>query len=257
MTLSNDAPVMLIAGGTGSIGREVAAQALAAGWAVVIHGRCRDKLATTVQELKGGETTCDIAGIAVDIRDDDAARLLVEQALAVYGRLNAVVDCLVTGPVSGGITGSFATTDPQAYAELMQLSVVYLQQLAFAALPALEASSGCLIALVSDAGVYSAPRQALIGAARSAAIGFIRNLARDIAREGVRAHCVSPSFVLHTESARRLATGSHSRLQKASQRAGLGLPTPEDIAPLVLFLCSDQACRMTGQVIHINGGLNT
>ena len=76
------------------------------------------------------------------------------------------------------------------------------------------------------------------------------------AREGVRVHCVSPSFVDDTSTSRRLAQAGADRLDKARRRAGLGLPTPADIAPLVLFLCGDGARRITGQVISVNGGLN-
>ena len=97
----------------------------------------------------------------------------------------------------------------------------------------------------------------MIGAARSATVGFIRNLAAEVARDGVRAHCVAPSFVLETATAQRLLATDPERIEKAMRRAGLGLPTPRDIAPLVLFLCSEGARRMTGHVISINGGLNT
>jgi NAD(P)-dependent dehydrogenase (short-subunit alcohol dehydrogenase family) len=65
-------------------------------------------------------------------------------------------------------------------------------------------------------------------------------------------HAVSPSFVEGTPAASRSA----ERLAKARARAGLGLPTPADIAPLALFLCGSGAARMTGQVISVNGGLN-
>jgi len=113
-----------------------------------------------------------------------------------------------------------------------------------------------LVAFASDAGRFAAPRQTVVGASRGAIMAFVRNLAVEVARDGVRVHCVSPSFVDGTESAKRLAERNGERMAKARARAGLGLPTPEDIAPMVLFLCGDGARRITGQVISINGGLN-
>lgn len=247
---------MLIAGGTGSVGQELAAQAAEAGWRVIIHGSRQSSVDHCLLQLQTRYPDGLFAGMTVDIRHADAVTTLVALAAEHYQRLDAVVDCLVTGPQRGQITGAFEQTTPVAYSELLTLSVVYLQQLAHAALPWLKASHGCLVALVSDAGLFPAPRQALIATARAAAVGFIKNFAVEASAFGVRSHCVSSSFILHTRSATRLAEVAFSRLEKAQQRAGLGLPTPADIAPLVLFLCGPSACRMTGQVLSVNGGLN-
>jgi len=251
-----DLRVMLIAGGSGSIGREIAAQALTAGWTVILHGRHGDKLERVAAELRGRADSAALHTLAIDIGDDGDIEQLVDRAEQIHGRLDAVVDCLAAGPVGAKVTGSFADTDPAAYQPFLALSLVALQRLAFAALPWLRESGGCLIALVSDAGVFAAPGQTLIGAARAASVGFIKNFALDVANCGVRAHCISPSFVDATATALKLEQIGSRRLESARRRAGLGLPTPADIAPLVLFLCGDGARKITGQVISVNGGLN-
>ncbi len=247
--------VMLIAGGTGSIGREIAAQALGTGWTVIVHGSSTSSVDAVCGRLGVAFPGAPLQGIAADIRDDGAVERLVARAAQCHGRLDAVVDCLSTGPAGGKVVGPFDGTEPGAYLALMELSVVYLERLAFAALPWLKASRGCLIAFVSDAALFAAPRQTLIGAARAATVGFIRNFAVEVARDGVRAHCLSLGFVLETETAAKLEQAGSDRLEAARKRAGLGLPTPADIAPAVLFLCGDGARRMTGQVVSINGGL--
>ena len=81
---------------------------------------------------------------------------------------------------------------------------------------------------------------------------FVRNLALEVSRHGVRVHCISPSFVADTPVFEKHA----ARAGTAFDRAGLGLPTPKDIAPMALFLCSPGAAKITGQIISINGGLN-
>jgi len=249
-------PVMLIAGGTGSIGSEVATQAIAANWKVIVQGSSDGSVDTALGLLRPGFEADALRGIVADIRTENAIEALVEQSAACFGRIDAVVDCLVTGPGSGGIAGPFAATEPENYLAFMEYSIVYLQRLAFAAFPWLKKSRGCLVAFASDAGVFAAPGQTLIGSARAATAGFVRNLALDVARDGVRVHCVAPGFVDQTRTAEKLAKSGADRLEKARKRAGLGLPTPRDIAPLVLFLCGDGARRITGQVISINGGLN-
>lgn len=243
-----DRKVLLIAGGSGSVGAEIARQAVAAGWAVAVHGRDEDKLAPQVAEL--GKAA---RGTALDIHAGDGAERLVAEAARAFGRIDAVVDCTATGPSAGTITGPFKDTTPPAYGAFLDLSAGWFQRLAHAAYPHLAKEGGTLIAFVSDAGRFAAPRQALIGAARAATIGFVRNLAVEAARDGIRAHCISPSYVAGSASAQRMGS---QRMAKAAQRAGLGLPTPADIAPLALFLCGDGAARITGQVISVNGGLN-
>ncbi len=257
VTTMNSSPVMLITGGTGSIGREIARQALAAGWAVIIQGRRQTSVDDCLAALTSTHADRPLAGVCADIRDNGAITDLVAQAAGKFQRLDAVVDCLATGPAHGTITGPFAATTPEVYSELLHDSVSYLQRLAHAALPWLVASGGCLISFISDSGLYPARNQSLIASARAASVGFIRNFALDAAREGVRAHCISLSYVLETRTSERLQQAASGRLQNAQKRAGLGLPTPQDIAPTVLFLCGAGARRITGQVISINGGLNT
>ena len=253
----SDPAVMLIAGGSGSIGQEIAAQALAAGWAVIIHGRSDDSVDAAVDLLRQKHPKRAIAGISADIGDPLAAESLVDRAAAIHSGIDAVIDCVAAGPGQGRITGPFGDTDPAVYGQFMELSAVYLQRLAAAALPWLIKRRGCLVTFISDAGIYPAPRQALIGAARAASAGFIRNLALEIARDGIRAHCISLSFVEETEVAAHLDAADNARLARARERAGLGLPSPRDIAPLVLFLCGEGARHITGQIISVNGGLNT
>lgn len=243
------APVLLIAGGSGSIGAEIAAQAAQAGWAVALHGRRREAIDAALAGLTGVHS-----GHQFDFTRADGIEALVAEVAAHYGRIDAVIDCTTGGP--GGIAGHFADTDPAAYAVFAAQSVVVFQRLAHAALPWLSARGGTLIAFASDAGVFAAPRQTMIGAMRAATIGFVRNLAVEVARQGIRVHAISPGYVDGTAISRRLEAASAERMTAARTRAGLGLPTPADIAPLALFLCGPGAAKVTGQVISVNGGVN-
>lgn len=247
---------MLVAGGTGSIGSVIAEYAARAGWAVALHGSSAASVDAAVERvIKAAGANSVVNGFSADIAVAGAIESLVEQVGTWQGRIDAVVDCVATGP-KRRLTGLFAETDAEGYAAFMDLSIVHLQRLAKGSLPWLQRNGGTLIAFASDAGRFAAPRQSLIGASRAAIMGFVRNLAVEVARDGVRVHCISPSFVDKTRTAKRLAASSAERIENARCKAGLGLPTPQDIAPLVLFLCSDGAQRITGQVISVNGGMN-
>lgn len=243
-----DRPVMLIAGGSGSIGRSIAREALAQGWAVALHGRSEEKLQDLLEAFDEDDA---LEGFVADVWDDEAAVALVAEVAEQFGRIDAVIDCVATGP--DGIVGLFPDTEPEAYGQFLNLSIGWLQRLAHAAYPLLAERGGTLIAFISDAGIFAAPRQTMIGTARAGAIGFIRNLAMEAARDGIRAHCISPSYVKGSDSAERMGS---ERMARAEARAGLGLPTADDIAPLAVFLCGDGATKITGQVISVNGGLN-
>jgi len=243
-----DGRVMLVTGGTGSIGAAVAKEAAAQGWAVVVHGRSEAKAEALAAGL--GD---DAAWVARDTGDRDAAPAIVAEAAAKFGRLDAVVDCVSTGPAGYRLTGRFADIQPEGVAAFYDLSAAWFQRLAHAAYPHLARQGGTLVAFVSDAGRFAAPNQTTVGAARAATIGFVRNLAVEAARDGIRAHCISPSYVRESRTAELMGS---SRMETAGKRAGLGLPSPADIAPVTVFLCGDGAAKITGQVISVNGGLN-
>ncbi|HEX7856135.1 MAG TPA: SDR family oxidoreductase [Sphingobium sp.] len=250
---AGDTPVMLVAGGSGSIGRVIAAQAIAAGWRVAVHGSSDASAEAAVATLPASET---VRGFGADMSDPASVGALVAAVGDWAGRIDAVIDCSTNGPKGARITGLFSETETEGYDAFLALSVGSLQRLAHASLPWLKRQGGTFIAFASDAGRFAGARQAIIGASRAGIMGFVRNLSMEVARDGVRVHCVSPSFVANTDSALRLASVNGNRVEKAAQKAGLGLPTPEDIAPLVLFLCGDGARRITGQVISVNGGMN-
>jgi 3-oxoacyl-[acyl-carrier protein] reductase len=149
-------------------------------------------------------------------------------------------------------SGAFADTNPANFGEHAAHVLGCFQQVCYSALPYLSERGGTIVGFASDAGRFAAPRQALIGAAFGGIMVFVRNLAVEAARNGVRIHCIAPSFVENTP----VFEAHAARTDAARQRAGLGLPSPKDIAPLALFLCGPGATKITGQVISINGGLN-
>lgn len=243
--------VILVTGATGAIGFEIATQAAAAGAMVAVHGSRDQSVADAMERLRARVPHATLIAAPADFRDAGAIDAMVERVATDGGRIDAVIHCGITG--AGGISGLFGKADPDGFATHAALVLGSFQRLCFAALPHLSKQGGTIIGFASDAGRFGAPRQSIVGAAFGGVMTFARNLALEVARNGVRVHCISPSFVADTPV---YAAAHADRVASASARAGLGLPTPADIAPMTLFLCSDGAARITGQVISINGGLN-
>jgi len=242
--------VILVTGASGAIGFEIAAQAAEAGAIVGVHGSRPESVADAIFRLSQRVPHARFIAAPADFREPGAIEAAVEQVASEGGRLDAVVHCGITG--APGVAGVFARNDPAGFASHAALVIGSFQQLCHAALPHLARQGGTIVCLASDAGRFGSPRQAVVGAAFGGIMSFVRNLALEVARDGVRVHCISPSFVAETPVFETHA----ARADAARQRAGLGLPKPADIAPMVLFLCGAGATRITGQVISINGGLN-
>lgn len=241
---------MLVTGATGAIGFEIAAQAAESGAIVAVHGSSDDSVAGAIARLRKRVPCARVIAAPADFRVDGAIEAMVVQVASEAGQLDAVIHCAITGP--GGVAGPLGKTMPDNFGAHAALVLGSFQRLCFAALPYLSERGGTIIGFASDAGRFAAPRQSIIGAAFGGIMVFVRNLSLEVSRQGVRVHCLSPSFVADTAVFAMHA----ARADAARERAGLGLPTPGDIAPLALFLCSPGASKITGQVISINGGLN-
>ena len=249
MTISGG-DVVLVTGATGAIGFEIAAQAAEAGAIVAVHGSSAESVAKAVERLRERVADAQLFAAHADFRAGGAIEAMVEKVAVAAGRIDAVIHCGITG--ASGVAGSFAKAEPANFGEHAALVLGSFQTLCYSALPHLSVRGGTIIGFASDAGKFASPRQAIIGAAFGGIMTFVRNLALEVSRHGVRVHCISPSFVADTPVFEKHA----ARAGTAFDRAGLGLPTPKDIAPMALFLCSPGAAKITGQIISINGGVN-
>jgi NAD(P)-dependent dehydrogenase (short-subunit alcohol dehydrogenase family) len=194
-------------------------------------------------------------GAPANFQEDGTIAPMVDGFAEAAGSLDALVHCAITG--APGTQGLFRKTRPEAYARNAALVLGVFQQLAFAAYHHLarQESGGTIVAYISDAGRFPAAHQTMLGSVFGGIVAFVRNLGFEGARDKVRAHVISPSYVKETPVFERFGLGG--RGETAEQRAGLGLPTPRDLAPLTLFLCGPDATKMTGQILSVNGGLNT
>ncbi|NNJ72800.1 MAG: SDR family oxidoreductase, partial [Enterobacterales bacterium] len=112
---------------------------------------------------------------------------------------------------------------------------------------------GRIVSIGSVVGSMGNPGQANYAAAKAGLIGFSKSLAKEIANRGITVNVVAPGFI---ETDMTKALGDEQRDQLMTQIPASRLGSPEDIAQAVAFLCSDGASYITGETLHVNGGMH-
>jgi NAD(P)-dependent dehydrogenase (short-subunit alcohol dehydrogenase family) len=237
MTARFSDKVALIAGGTGGLGRAVSLAFLEEGAKVVVTYRDQKEF----DELKriGEANASSLQGHVVDVTDDAAVSQLVQRILAEHGRLDVVVNTV--GGYAGGI--KLWELDPKVFDQMLALNLRSGFSISRAVVPAmLKQRRGAIINISSKAAVDHAGGAAAYAASKAAAVAMMDSLAADLKGTGVRVNSILPS-VIDTEANR-----------KAIPKADfLQWPKPEDIARVILFLCSDDAKLIHGAAVPVYG----
>ncbi len=249
--------VALVTGGVGTIGIECCRQFIAGGGSVVLNSRSQPRCDKAARQLAtDASVESRILALAGDISNFTECGRIVAAAEDRFGRLDHVIHCALS--MIPGLQGPFERTDPSLYEEQMKQAICAPMYLAQAALPALKrAGGGTILAFPSDAGKVAAPNQSLTGPTRAAVMMFMRSLALEVSAHAIRCNCIAPTYVDTAALRASLTVEPHGpRMATAIKRAKLGLPTPQEIAAMAMFLCSEAAAHLTGQVISMNGGLS-
>jgi NAD(P)-dependent dehydrogenase (short-subunit alcohol dehydrogenase family) len=242
------APVVLITGALTGIGRATALAFAHEGARIVVSGR-RDEagqaLATELRAL-GAEAEF----VRADVRREDEVRKLVDRTVERFGRLDVAVNNAGTEGHPGPLTEQSAET----YAATFDTNVLgTVLSLKHEMRVMLAQRQGSIVNLSSTMGSRGAAGASMYVASKHAVEGLTKAAALEGAASGVRVNAVAPGPV-ETEMLNRF-TGSADR--KASLVAGVPakrVGKPEEIAQTIVFLASDKADFLTGQIIGVNGG---
>lgn len=238
--------VAIVTGGTRGIGRAIAEGFTAAGASVVVASRKAEACAETEAHLvaMGGAAL----GVPTHLGELDALDALVARTVDRFGRVDIVVNNAATALAQP--LGSFT---PEAWEKVYDVNLrgpVFLVQ---AALPHLTESPTASVVNVISAGAFLFSAQvSMYAAAKAALMSFTRSMAADFAPRGIRVNAIAPGTV-DTDMVRNTGPESAAMMAKAGlmRRAA----DPDEMVGPALFLASDAASFVTGQVVLADGGL--
>jgi NAD(P)-dependent dehydrogenase (short-subunit alcohol dehydrogenase family) len=243
---------VIVTAGAGGIGRAIAATFHQNGAKVHICDIAADALAATAKELPGIGTT------VADVSDPSQVDQVFDEAVAWMGGL----DVLVNNAGIAGPTGPVETLDVAAWDRTIAVNISSQFYCARRAVPLLKAAGGGLIAnLASVAGLFGYPLRTPYAASKWAVVGFTKTLAMELGGSKIRVNAICPGLVEGPRiegviRARAEAKGEPlavTREKYVSQNSLHTFVLAQDIADLILFLCSPAGSRISGQALALDG----
>jgi 3-oxoacyl-[acyl-carrier protein] reductase len=234
----------LVTGATGGIGAEIARALHAQGAFVVLSGTRETVLQDLASQL--GERT---AAVAANLSDPAAVDGLIDAAEAVAGK---PVDVLVA---NAGITkdGLLMRMKDADWEQVIKVNLESYFRLARAATKGMmRRRHGRIIGITSVVGVTGNPGQANYAASKAGMIGFSKALAQEVGTRGITVNCVAPGFI---ESPMTDALNEQQKTQILATIPQGRLGAGADVAAACVYLASDEAAYVTGQTLHVNGGM--
>ena len=239
--------VALVTGGSRGIGRAVARVFARAGARVAIDYH-RDEGAATSLVAEIRKTGGEALALAGDVSDPEQARRLVREAVAAWGRLDILI-------VNAGIweEDRAGEGDLDVWDRTIAINLRGAHLVADAAIPHLEKAGGSIVLMSSTAGQRGEAEHSAYASTKGALISYTKSLAAELGPRGVRVNCLAPGWV--ETDLTRSALSDADRRRQIEQSIPLGrVAQPEDIAGPALFLVSDLARHVQGEVLNVNGG---
>jgi 3-oxoacyl-[acyl-carrier protein] reductase len=235
----------LVTGATGGIGGAIARKLHAQGATVAISGRQVDKLEALAAELKER-----VFVVPCDLANKEQVAGLIDAATKVLGRVDILVN-------NAGLTKDnlFMVMKDEQWDDVIAVnltSTFMLMRAASRAMVRAKTGYGRIINISSVSAIIGNPGQGNYAASKAGMIGMTKSLAREVAARGITANCIAPGFISTpmTEALNEKQTAMIKE-QIPAQKFG----TPDDIAAAALYLASNEAAYMTGQTLHVNGGM--
>jgi NAD(P)-dependent dehydrogenase (short-subunit alcohol dehydrogenase family) len=229
--------VALVAGGTGGLGHAVSLAFLKESARVVVTSRRQEEI--DALKSAAGVNSARLDGFVVDVTDEAAVRQLVEKILAQHGRLDILVNTV--GGYAGGT--KLWELETKVFDQMLALNLRSGYALSRAAVRAmLKKGRGAIVNVAAKAAFDHAAGAAAYAASKSATVALLDSLAADLKSTGVRANTILPSIIDTPANRNAMPQSDFSKW-----------PKPEDIARVILFLCSDDATVIQGAAIPVYG----
>ena len=233
---------ILITGGSRGIGAEAVRQFTAAGHKVVFTYHKSETAADLLRQETGA------VPVRCDVKHPDSVKIAVDKAVSVLGQIDVLI-CNAAIADYGLITD----IDISRWEDVISTDLNGVFYCIRYVLPAMiSRKSGCIITVGSMWGEVGASCEAAYSAAKAGVIGLTKALAKEVGPSGIRVNCVSPGMI-DTDMNASLDEESVKAIADDTPLCRTG--SPAEVAKTMLFLASDDASFITGQVIGVNGGL--
>ena len=233
----------LITGATGGIGGSIAKALHAQGAIVGISGRNEDKLKALAEEL--GDR---VHILTADLSSTDAIKDLVKRADEAMGKIDILVNN--AGLTRDGLSMRMSDADWQDVLDVNLTAPFKLAQAVQRGM--MKRRQGRIINISSVVGVTGNPGQTNYCASKAGMIGWSKSMAAEVASRGITVNCIAPGFIA-TAMTDALNDEQKSKIDATIPAGKMG--QSEDIAAAAVYLASDEAGYMTGQTLHVNGGM--
>ncbi len=238
--------VALITGGAQGIGKAIAQELAAHGADCIVSDVNREAAEETAAELQSAGVRT--LALQANVADSDAVAAMVKQGIQEFGRIHILVN-------NAGITrdGLLMRMKDDEWDQVLSINLkgAFLCIRALVR-PMMKQRSGRIINIASIVGAMGNAGQANYVASKAGLIGLTKTVARELASRGVTCNAVAPGFI-DTAMTQALPDDVREKLLAQIPMARLG--SAADVAQAVRFLASEEAGYITGQVIHVNGGM--
>jgi len=237
----------LVTGASGGIGGAIARALHRQGAEVALAGTRAPALTELAQEL-GGELGGRAHPLTADLSDPDAADRLLRDAEAAMGHIDILVNN--AGITRDNLALRLKDEDWQAVIDINLTAAFRLTRAALRGM--VRRRHGRIICITSVVGVTGNAGQANYAAAKAALIGMAKSLAAETASRGITVNCIAPGMIT-TAMTDKLSEDQKTRIAAAIPMGRFG--APDEIAAAAVYLASAEAAYMTGQTLHVNGGM--
>lgn len=245
-----DQKTAIVTGAGSGIGRQVALGLAREGAKVVLGDLSLERAQAVAKEISAMDGTA--LPVQVDVADAELVRAMVAVAIEEFGQIDILISNAGWDKVM-----PFLDTDEELWDRVIAINYRGHLACAHAVVPHMvEAGSGKVVLLASDAGRVGSSGEAIYSGAKGAVIAFSKALARETARQGINVNCVAPGLT-DTPMLTNVSEGNEKLMAAIIRSIPLGrVGTPEEVARAVLFLASSDADYITGQTLSVNGGLS-
>lgn len=243
-----DGKIAVVTGASGGIGQAIAVRLAAEGAALAVCGQNEARLAETVR--LAGTTGAHVEPFLLDVSKADEVAAKVAEIEKTFGRIDILVNN--AGITRDNLIVRMSEADWDVVVSTNLKSVFLFTKAVTRGM--MKRRAGAIVNISSIIGLTGNPGQANYAASKAGINAFTKTVARELASRGVRANAIAPGFI-ETRMTAEIPADMQQKMLEAIPLGRYG--RPDDVAEAVLFLASDRASYITGQVISVCGGMVT